>query len=374
MATITESKEAVLRVMRGDEVEKVLDGLLEQPVDQADQDAPSEPTIEDYGPEELEQMANASNDAMTKMEAVYGEMLKHDRGTAEESEEAMDEMRSAADRSGTDPIEGGKEMYKAMASMEQALGDEPYEGSDQDSADVHTVMGEMHDAYEGFNIKLGGSSDETDPGADGETSPGEPGGGVKVDVSGIPGGKGARAEDDDEEDPEDEMPSDDDDDEEMPPEEDDEEEPEDPEAELGMDDEEPEPEEDELDMDDEEPGEEVPGEEPSDEPEEQGEECPVCGTKMEWSEDAEMDQCAECGYENPRMEQDDEPPAEEPSDEEPEPEDEIPDDEEQDGEPEDGEEATEARACPHCRQPMKEDTQRGKNVCTFCKFELDLGA
>lgn len=373
MATITESKEAVLRVMRGEEVEKVLDGLLEQPVDQADQDAPSEPTIEDYGPEELEQMANSANDAMTKMEAVYGKMLKHDRGAAEASEEAMDEMRSAAAQSGTDPIEGGKEMYKAMASMEQALGDEPYEGSDQDSADVHTVMGEMHNAYEGFNIKLGGSSDETDPGADGETSPGEPGGGVKVDVPGIPAGKGARAEDDDEDDEEpedDEMPPEDD--EEMPPEDDDDEE---PEAELGMDDEEPEPEEDELDMDDEEPGEEEPGEKPSDDPEEQGGECPVCGAKMEWSEDAEMDQCAECGYENPRMEQDDEPPAGEPSDEKPEPEDEMPDDEEpEDEDPDDEEETTEARACPHCRQPMKEDTQRGKNVCTFCKFELDLGA
>ncbi|KKK91916.1 hypothetical protein LCGC14_2708160 [marine sediment metagenome] len=142
---------------------------------------------------------------------------------------------------------------------------------------------------------------------------------------------------------------------------------EEPEAELGMDDEEPEPEEDD----------DMPPEEPmgDEEPAASGEECPVCGQKMEYSEEAGMNQCGECGYEA-TSEMNDEPPMD---DEEPEP-------EEQDAEPEDGEEVDdeppeddeeepmEARKCPHCRQPMQEDKQRGKNVCTFCKFELDLGA
>lgn len=358
MATVAESKNAVLRVMRGENVEGVLDGLLEQPVD-VDQDAPSEPTIEDYGPEELEQMANAADDAMTKIEAVYGNMLKNNRECAEACAEMMDEMRSGAERSQTDPIEGAKAIYTAMGRMEQVFSDEAYEGSDDDSTDLHTVMGEMCDAYEGFNIKLGGSDDVTDPNADGETTPGKPGGGVNTDVKGI---KVGEQDDDDEDDIDlgDEEPP-----EEEPDEQDDEEEPEPPEAELGGE-EEPDEEEDDLDMGDEEPGEEPPAEE-------QGE-CPVCGAKMEWSEDAEMDQCAECGYEKPAMEQDKEPPAEEPGDEEPE-DDEVPPKEQDDEEPEDDEEEpTEARSCPHCRQPMKEDVGRGKNVCTFCKFELDIGA
>ncbi|KKM26605.1 hypothetical protein LCGC14_1583090, partial [marine sediment metagenome] len=197
MSTIAESKDAVLRVMRGEDPEKVLDGLLEQPVDQADQDGPHKPTIEDYGPEELEQMAQSASDSMVKMEAVYGNMLKHDRNAAEACEECMEEMRTAADRCQTDPIEGAFDMHKAMDEMVTALGDDAYEGSDDDTSDIQTVMGEMGDVYEEFNIKLGGSSPEAPSDQDGETSPGQPGGGVKVDVSGIPAGKGSRNEDDD---------------------------------------------------------------------------------------------------------------------------------------------------------------------------------
>lgn len=381
MSTIAESKDAVLRVMRGEDPEKVLDGLLEQPVDQVDQDGPHKPTIEDYGPEELEQMQQSASDSMVKMEAVYGNMLKHDRNAAEACEECMEEMRTAAERCQTDPVEGAYDMHKAMGEMCDALGDDAYEGSDDDTSDIQTVMGEMVDVYEEFNIKLGGSDPNVDQGDDGETSPGKPGGGVKVDVSGIRAGRGARSEQDDDDE---EMPDDDDElepepDEEEPDErhrpghEDDDEE---PEAELGMDDEEPEPEEDDM------PPEKPMGDE---EPTEQ-EKCPVCGAKMEYSEEAGMNQCAECGYERAEMNthDDEEMPAEDPGMEEPELE---PD--EQDAEPEDGEEmddeepepeddeeepAMEARSCPHCRQPMKEDTQRGKNVCTFCKFELDLGA
>lgn len=381
MATMTESKDAVLRVMRGENPEKVLDGMLETPVDQADQDGPHKPTIEDYGPEELEQMAQAASDALTKMEAVYGNMLKHDRGSAEGCEESMEELRTAAERCRTDPIEGAVDMHKAMDEMCDTMGENAYEGSEDDTSDIQTVMGEMQDTYETFDIKLGDSDPQSPQDADGETSPGQPGGGVKVDVSGIPAGKGSKNEDDDEDDdtaylddPGEEEPDD--------------EEP----VEADPDDDDDEPPEDEMGGE-EEPEDETNGDVPPSAsadvdqdgaPDDAGSECPVCGMKMEYSEEAGMDQCGECGYEA-AAEMDEPPMDDEPSDEE-EPEDEM----EQDGEPEDGEEdepadeppedddeeepATEARKCPHCRQPMTEDKQRGKNVCSFCKFELDLGA